>query len=131
MLKYNTKQREALLSFLQKHTDELLSTAQIADGVKKYNISLSAVYRNISSLEAEGKLLRHIKGGSREAFYQYVSAEKCGHKLHLSCKKCGKISHLGSESTKKLISQIAGSEKFSVDGNETVLYGICAECKNK
>ena len=60
MSRYSTKQRKSLLAYLSAHPDELLSTRQIADALQHEKISLSAVYRNLSELEAEEKVRRGI-----------------------------------------------------------------------
>lgn len=53
MSSYSTRQRKALLAYLSRHPDELLSARQIADALADEKISLSAVYRNLAQLEAE------------------------------------------------------------------------------
>ena len=58
MPKYSTQQRKALLHYLSEHPDEHLSTRQIAQALAAKKISLSAVYRNLAALEAEGKVRR-------------------------------------------------------------------------
>lgn len=63
MPKYMTKQRKALLSFLSAHADEELSARQIAQTLSGEGISISAVYRNLSALEQEGKIRRVSKNG--------------------------------------------------------------------
>ena len=60
---YNTKQRRALLAFLEEHPDELLTARQMADALAEKQISLSAVYRNLAQLEAEEKVRRSAKSG--------------------------------------------------------------------
>lgn len=72
MKKYDTRQRDYLINFLDQHPDQLLSVRQIAQELCSQQISLSAVYRNLSQLEAEGLIRKSIKPGSREAYYQYV-----------------------------------------------------------
>ena len=62
---YNTKQRRILLAFLEQHPDELFSARQIADGLKAEQISLSAVYRNLVQLEADGQIRRYTKSGTQ------------------------------------------------------------------
>lgn len=83
MPKYMTKQRKALLSFLSAHADEELSARQIAQTLSGEGISISAVYRNLSALEQEGKIRRVSKNGSREVFYQYTDCTACKNCLHL------------------------------------------------
>ena len=92
MAKYVTKQRRQLLDYLSRHTDEQMTARQIADALTQENISLSAVYRNLSDLEADGLLKRSVREGTRDVFYQYIAAEECKNSLHLSCRVCGKAS---------------------------------------
>ena len=77
MSSYSTRQRKALLAYLSRHPDELLSARQIADALADEKISLSAVYRNLAQLEAEEKVRRSSKSGTREVYYQYLDAESC------------------------------------------------------
>jgi Fur family ferric uptake transcriptional regulator len=128
--KYITKQRTVLTDYLSAHADEQLSPKQIADALKEYEISLSAVYRNLSALEADGKVRRCTKYGLRETFFQYTDTDKCRDHIHLSCKKCGKTCHITSDAS-VLINSIEQTENFTIDKTDTVLYGICKDCKEK
>ena len=128
MPKYITKQRKLLTDYLTQHTDENLSAGQIADALSD-QISKSAVYRNLSDMEAEGKLHRVMGGGSREVIYRYSGATACSDKLHLSCKKCGKTVHMQKQLADTLVDSVAANEDFSIDKGETVIYGVCADCQ--
>ena len=77
MAKYLTRQRKRLLEYLSAHTDEQISARQIAEDLAADQISISAVYRNISALEEEGLLKRSVREGTREVFYQYIASEEC------------------------------------------------------
>ncbi len=127
--RYFTEQRRKLLSYLSEHTDEQITIRQIADALSKENISISAIYRNLSSLEEEGLLKRSVREGTREVFYQYIASDKCKDNLHLSCRICGKSLHLGEQEANQLIQRTLESTGFQIDKNETVLYGICANCR--
>lgn len=96
MSSYSTQQRKALLAYLSRHPDELLSARQIADALADEKISLSAVYRNLAQLEAEEKVRRSSKSGTREVYFQYLDAESCKGALHMSCVKCGRTFHMAS-----------------------------------
>ena len=84
MPKYMTKQRKTLLDFLERHADEELSAKKIEAELSDSGVSISAVYRNLSDLEKEGKVRRISKSGSREVFYLYTDAHECRESLHLS-----------------------------------------------
>ena len=126
---YKTKQREALVDYLARHTDEDLSARQIAEAMAQQDISSSAVYRNLATLEQEGALRRSTRAGSRETVYQYSGSESCRACLHLSCTKCGKTFHMKTNSAEDLIRDVDLAEGFAVDRAETVLYGVCSACR--
>lgn len=126
---YKTKQREALVDYLARHTDEDLSARQIAEAMAQQDISRSAVYRNLATLEQEGALRRSTRAGSRETVYQYSGSESCRACLHLSCTKCGKTFHMKTNSAEDLIRDVDLAEGFAVDRAETVLYGVCSACR--
>jgi Fur family ferric uptake transcriptional regulator len=131
MPKYMTKQRKTLLAFLAHHADEALSAKQIAALLNDDSISISAVYRNLSALEQEGKIRRVSKSGSREVFYQYTDCSSCKDCLHLSCEKCGKTYHMNMSDADRLVRVLAQNDEFSIDLTATVLYGICKNCKQQ
>lgn len=130
MPKYMTKQRKILLEYLERHADEELSARKIEAELSGGGVSISAVYRNLSDLEKEGKVRRISKSGSREVFYLYTDAHECRESLHLSCKKCGKTYHMDSRCAEMLINSLAQNDDFTIDKSDTVLYGVCRDCKN-
>ena len=130
MAKYMTKQRTLLLNFLSDHADETLSAGQIVKALSDKGISASAVYRNLSMLEQEGRVRRTAKAGIQEAFYRCVDTERCRGHLYLSCLRCGKTVHMEENETDELVLSLAKNEGFTLDRTDTVLYGICADCKD-
>lgn len=126
---YTTKQRKALLQYLEQHPDERLTAHEIAAALQKENISLSAVYRNLAQLEAEEKVHRNVKNGARESCYQYVAAKSCQGALHMSCVKCGKTFHMENRNAALFAKHLQQQENFDLDIADTVLYGTCADCK--
>ena len=129
MAAYITKQRQLLQSFLADHPDESLSAADIAAALSAQSISVSAVYRNLSALEEEGRVRRVSRSGSREVLYQYTDTEACREHLHLLCKGCGATYHMNKEDADQLIAVLARHEQFAVDTADTVLYGTCEACQ--
>ena len=131
MQKYKTRQRKLLLEYLAAHADEELSARQIENALREYEISLSAVYRNLSALESEGKVRRVSRSGSREIYYQYTDCSGCKDCLHLSCEKCGKTYHMNMPGMEMLIENLAKSDEFAIDRKNTVLYGVCKSCRKE
>ena len=127
---YMTRQRMLLLSWLQEHADESLTSGQIVEALAgKEPISASAVYRNLAQLERDGKLRRSTKAGSQEAYYRYAGAEACRGALHLSCLRCGRTRHMERAEAERLCESLLRADGFSLDRTDTVLYGLCAACR--
>ncbi|MBQ9521378.1 MAG: transcriptional repressor [Oscillospiraceae bacterium] len=129
MSKYVTRQRKALLSYLRVRPDELFTAREIAEAMREESISLSAVYRNLSDLEAEGQVRRSTHGGEREIRYQFMAAESCRDCLHLCCTQCGRTFHMSGEGVAALTDAVSKSDNFALDRTETVLYGLCGACR--
>lgn len=129
MPEYTTTQRTLLLDFLSTHADETFCVDSICSRIGSQGVSKSAVYRNLAALEAQGKVQRLTKGGSRRAYYRYKAARECTEHLHLSCEKCGRTYHMPLPATNTLIDSVKKNTDFEIDRTETVLYGVCGECK--
>ena len=129
MSKYLTRQRRTLLEYLSKHPDELLSAQEIAGALDGEAVSLSAVYRNLADLEAEGTVRQSRKSGSREIYFQYLNTEECRDRLHLSCTHCGKTFHMDAAEAEQIVNAVAKRDGFAIDRAETVLYGVCEKCQ--
>ena len=78
-----------------------------------------------------GNTHRSAKSGSHEAFYQYLDAKGCKGALHMSCVKCGKTFHMADSNAALFAKHLAQSEQFTLDAADTILYGICSDCKGK
>ena len=117
------------MAFLEKHHDKQLSAKDIAAGLTDKKISVSAVYRNLSSLEKNGYISRAVKSGSNEVFYQYVKAECCKNSIHITCTSCGKTFHMNDTAAKNMIETVKALDGFEISSLKTVLYGICKECR--
>lgn len=123
-----TEQRKRLFAFLQQNHDKQFSAKQIASLLTGDALSLSAVYRNLASLEQEGLITRMVHDGSREIFYQYIQAEECRSCIHLTCLKCGKTSHMNGTGAANMVQNVLEADNFHVVIPKTVLYGVCSEC---
>ena len=128
MLKYATKQRKMLLSLLCQNADKPLCVGDMSAALKAEKVSTSAIYRNLSALEKEGKVQRLTIGGSKKVFYRFTGAKECEKHLHLSCSVCGQTFHMDVPATNSLIDEVMSGSDFKVDSANTVLYGICGKC---
>ena len=133
MSSYRTEQKKLLLDFLTKNKDRSFTIDEITAGIEADGAILarSTVYRLASRMASEGVLRRFVKSDSRSASYQLVSCGHCDAHLHLKCVGCGKLFHMDEDISDELVSKIRACSAFSVDEEESVLYGKCSRCNVK
>lgn len=134
---YRTEQKKILTEFLSHHRDESFTIDEIEAKLRfeaEEGIQLparSTIYRLIDRLCVEGQVRKFIAPNERKASYQFVAGGHCDAHLHLQCTDCGKLFHMEESVSDELIRQISRCNNFSVDEEETVLYGRCALCNKK
>ena len=128
MAQYMTEQRKKLISFLESHHDRQFSARDIASQMGP-EVSVSAVYRNLSFLQRQGYISRAVKEGSNEAYYQYIKCEGCKNRVHLTCTRCGRTAHMDKNVADSMASSLLDLDGFEIIRPKTVIYGICRECK--
>lgn len=84
------------------------------------SIGRATVFRNLTVLEEEGKIIRLIFPGEGARYDPIID----GH-AHFSCKHCGKIIDLP---TPKGLS-LPVSEDFFAESCSVKYYGVCRECR--
>ena len=130
--KYNTKQRERILSYLKENQDSNITAEEI---LKHFNsigedIGKATVYRFLNDLVKESIVKKYMVEGRNCSCYQYVDGQHCKEHFHLKCEKCNKIIHLECNEFKDVQNHIAKEHDFELDNIKTVFYGICNNCKN-
>ena len=128
-LRYNTKQKQVLLNFLNGNKNRHLSIAEIANAVKDEGIGKSTVYRRMTELCDDGVVRRFRGKDGKNVVYQFMDSDKnCNSHFHLKCTECGALQHLDCESMDKISNHIKEHHGFMVDIGTTILYGICSNC---
>ncbi len=132
MAEYATEQKKMLSDFLRQNCEKAFSVEELMIEMQKaYGDSVpgkSTVYRLITRLVEEGSVKRFVKGHSRRFVYQIVEGEHCRSHLHLKCMDCGRLIHLDEGISHELLNKVLDSSHFSVNEEETVLFGECASC---
>ncbi len=132
MAEYCTEQKKMLLSFLQKNGERAYTVEELADGMKRQSGAdapgKSTVYRWMTRLVEEGTVKRFVKGHSRRFVYQITSGERCHFHLHLKCIRCGRLFHLDEALSNELLCRVEDASHFSINEEETVLFGSCLNC---
>ncbi len=129
MGKYFTEQRQELLSFLKTHYDRQYSIAELAESLCEGKvISISAIYRNINRMVAEGTVAKISIDSSRKSLYQYIGENNCSEHLHLKCEKCGQLYHMDDQSMEGLLNAAMSLNAFNINKKKSILYGSCKDC---
>ncbi len=131
MANYQTRPLRQLMDYFTAHPENSYTIEELAEGLTaQYGQEApgkSTLYRLIPRLEQEKKIKRFEKDGSRRSYYQITA---CAHNhLHLKCTGCGKLFHMKETASAQLLREVWESNNFSVDQQQTVLFGRCGSCK--
>ena len=129
---YNTKARKYILEYLESCGDNTVCAADILDFLNKNGVSvnLTTVYRYLSKLTAEHKVIKITEAKSQKSVYQLIKHKKsCDNHLHIKCTKCGKLIHLDCGFIEQFREHILMDHGFFLECSGSILYGICDECK--
>ena len=125
---YHTDQKDRLLDFLGQNTTRQFRMEEIVSALEG-KVGKSTVYRLVRSLVGEGRVRRFELG--RTIYYQYLSGASCDSHLHLKCTVCGRMQHLDCSVSTFLRRQILATNRFQLDDRLTLLFGLCADCREK
>ena len=125
---YVTEQRKLLYNFFESHPHDSFCVKDIYAALSESGISMSAIYRNLSSMKKDGLVRGFADDDSRDTYYRFVNNHHCADAIHLTCTDCGKTFHMSSDAAKNMQSQLADLDGFRINKDKTVLYGTCKEC---
>lgn len=124
-----TTQRILVFKELLRNTKNHPSAEDIYESLKDkvYGLSLSTVYRALSTFEELG-LVRRIPTPDGKAHFE-VANKPHGHFI---CKNCGQVYDVEDKLTASVepIKEELKGKGFEVDECNFICYGICKNCKN-
>lgn len=126
---YRTKQRSAILKYLEDNQDKELSVIDILEHVNKNSkASQTTIYRYLNRLVEEGRLKKFYSEEDNMARFQYISCD-CNMHYHLKCEICGEIIHIDNDIFSSLENSISDKYNFKIDNIKTILLGVCDKCR--
>ncbi len=136
MSKYQTKQREILLDYLEKIPGEHFTAGDICDYFKTRGKSIgqSTIYRQLEELVDEGIINKYHLTPTDPACFEYIGpdvhqdGETC---FHCKCEKCGKLIHLHCDELIEIQTHLLQEHNFTLDPIRTVFYGLCESCREQ
>lgn len=132
--RYQTKQREELLAFLQSVSGEHITVNDIHNHFAEHGskVGVTTIYRHLENMVNEGIVKKYVLDSNSAACFEYVDTHKeCKENgcTHLKCTNCGKLIHLHCEDLQATEKHIFEAHNFKVDTYRTVLYGLCEKCQ--
>lgn len=122
-----TRTRTTVKAILQNHR-EGLTPGEIYRLGGKENLSLSTVYRTLSTFEKEGLVKKDVSPFSKDALYTWKEKE---HSHYLECTVCHKKIEIDGCPFEEVNSKIEKETGFLIQDESAVLYGICPSCQKK
>lgn len=129
---YRTKSKGYIMEFFQSHMEQIVSAADIHGYLEENGkqVNLATVYRNLDKMTEEGVLLKYKTAKDEHAVYQYTGGrDTCHEHLHLQCARCGKVIHLECGFMKDITEHLLEHHGFALECSNSVLYGLCRECR--
>ena len=128
MSKYKTEQRKILVDYFEHNNHQSLSAQEIFTALDNQDISMSAIYRNLSEMEKEGIVCK-VDGDNRQtAYYQYINSKECIGAIHLKCQTCDTTLHLNHNIAQMMMGFTKEEYGFIINPCGAFLYGKCAKC---
>ena len=119
---YATTSRKKILEYLMANSDRTVTVTDIDQYLKKHDneVNITTIYRYLDKLAKEGTVMKYVAEKGSQAVYQYVEmGHHCEEHLHLKCVSCGCIIHLLKD------------HGFTLQCKNSIIYGLCRECRKK
>ena len=126
--KYNTKQKDKLISYIKSKNEEFTIKEIYEDLNKK--IGLTTIYRLVNNLLEKDKLKKYVDKDNK-THYQYLEECNKNNHFYLKCSKCKKMIHIDCKCIKNLSNHILKEHDFKLNKSEIVIDGICLDCTKK
>ncbi len=128
---YQTKGRQSLVDFLSRNPDRQYTAEEICRAVNGADgKGQSSIYRHLSELCREDAVRKFRAADRSESLYQYVGGScGCRDHFHVKCTGCGRMEHLACGDSAVFVSHLFSEHGFTVDCGQSLLYGLCADCR--
>jgi Fur family ferric uptake transcriptional regulator len=132
--KYNTKSKEAIMSYINGHKEHSFSAYDVNDYMQKngINVNITTIYRNLDKLTEEGAIMKYKTAEDEFCRYQIVKPDAtCESHIHMQCRKCGKVLHLECQFMEEITHHLYEHHGFTLECHGSVLMGLCSECSGR
>lgn len=122
-----SRQRESIIEYLAGTTEHPTADTIYTNIRTMFpNISLGTVYRNLSLLHEEGRILKIETPGQPDRFDYRVDPHN-----HFVCVNCGGVIDLPANTQDDIDTAAGVGFDGEIQGHVCYFYGICPECIRK
>lgn len=128
---YNTKQKRELLGFLENRGLQHFSVDDIVFEMERTGekVSRSTVYRYLELLAEQGSVRKYANAQGITQYQHVAGADTCDNHFHMMCRCCGNLMHVDCDFMAKMAEHLMQEHGFLLDPRETILTGICENCR--
>ena len=128
---YKTKQRERILEYI-KSAGDCVTAEEIIRGLSETGdaVSKPTVYRTLEHFVKSGTLTRFVSEKGESSSYR-LGEDKHSEHFHLKCTECKKTVCVDCGFIHNLENHFLAHHGFTLSPNQTVFYGVCADCRGK
>lgn len=127
---YRTRQRELVLEYV-KNYGGCVTADEVIKGLRELGESVSkpTVYRTLDKFVRSGELSRFVSERGESTSYRFGGELHSEH-FHLKCTECKKTVCVDCDFINSLVSHFYAHHGFALSPNQTVFYGVCADCRS-
>lgn len=130
---YQTKQRTALIAYLEGMKGRHLTAKAVCEGLEGTGVKIGAatVYRQLEKLVDEGLARKYTVSATDPACFEYIGTDRsctAEHCFHCVCTSCGKLYHVECDHLAEIAEHLKSDHGFAIDPQRTVFYGTCDAC---
>ena len=129
---YNTRQRELVVSLMRGRARDYLTVDRVCELLRQTGLSVgrTTVYRTLERLVSEGAAAKVAGIRGEAAQYRVIdAAADAGSRGQLRCTRCGRALPLDCEMFGAFKRHVLREHGFAIDQRQTVIYGLCADCR--
>ena len=130
---YSTAGKRALLAFFEANPDRQFTAEEIYTAIGEGGtVGKSSIYRQLAVLCESETVKKFHSETKATCVYQYVGERcDCREHFHEKCTVCGRVVHLDCHAMAEFAEHLLGEHGFFVDPGQTILYGVCKDCRGE
>lgn len=127
-MNYKTKQKDAILNYLNEQKERYVTAKELLEHLKAKNIEigLTTIYRHLEKLETKGLVRKYHLDGELSACYKAWGEQE---NFLLKCEDCGDMVEFKCPDLEHLYTHFNDEHHFAINPHKTVFYGKCRKCK--